>query len=335
MSVWKSPVFYFGLLLLLVVVALLAAPYVVNWNGYKGNLEAYGRRLTGRNVQIGGDVQIRLFPWPKLTAHNVAIGNPDGIEGAPLIHTDTMTLSLQLGGLLNGNLNVESVELLEPRVTLIRSADGDVNWLLSPDEDLRRSALLSNVRLDQIKLVSGAIRLDDRKQGLVADISTMDADISADAIEGPWRLRGTGYWREMPMAFTFSSGVYSDKEPFRFGIKVTPGDPSLPVFTVDAGGRAVAVGCDDPELLVLLRAALSPCETASATADRRGAPAPVPRARRGRALASPDGKAVRGPSGATKRSIAVPLRCGSGGTGRHRSRSRRRGRLRGRSRSSS
>lgn len=237
MSVWKSPVFYFGVLLLVVVAALLAAPFVVNWNGYKGNLEAYGHRITGRNVQIGGDVQIRLFPWPKLTAHNVAIGNPDGIEGAPLIHADTLTLSLQLGGLLNGNLNVESVELLEPRVTLIRTDAGAVNWLLSPDEDLRRSSLLANVRLDQIRLFSGTIRLDDRKQGLVTDISTIDADMSADAIEGPWRLRGTGYWREMPMAFTFSSGAYTDAEPFRFGIKVTPGDPSLPVAALDGGWK--------------------------------------------------------------------------------------------------
>ena len=121
MSVWKSPVFYFGILLLAVVGGLMVAPYVVDWNSYKDNLEAYGRRLTGRNVEIGGDVEIRLFPWPRLTAQQVAIGNPEGIDGAPLIHSEGLTLSLQLGGLLNGNLNVESVELLEPKVTLLRT----------------------------------------------------------------------------------------------------------------------------------------------------------------------------------------------------------------------
>lgn len=235
MSVWKSPVFYFGILLLAVVGALMAAPYVVDWNGYKDNLEAYGRRLTGRNVAIGGDVEIRLFPWPRLTAQQVAIGNPEGMEGAPLIHSEVLTLSLQLGGLLNGNLNVESVELLEPKLTLLRDAEGQVNWKLSPDEDLRRSALLSNVRLDQITLVNGSIRFDDRKQGVVADFSTIDAEMSAAAIEGPWRLKGTGSWREMPMAITFSSGAYDDREPFRFGLRLTPGDPSLPVFALDGG----------------------------------------------------------------------------------------------------
>ena len=136
-----------------------------------------------------------------------SIGNPAGIDGPALLHTDVVTLSLQLGGLLNGNLNVDSVELVEPKVTLIRNADGAVNWLLNPDEDLRRSSLLSNVRLDQIQLSNGSFTIVDRKQGFTTNLSTMDATMSADAIEGPWRLKGTGYWRETPMAFTFSSGV--------------------------------------------------------------------------------------------------------------------------------
>ncbi|NMD09361.1 MAG: AsmA family protein, partial [Phyllobacteriaceae bacterium] len=235
MSVWKSPVFYFGLLLLALISVLLAAPYVVSWNGYKDNLEAYGRRLTGRNVEIGGDVEIRLFPWPRLTAQRVAIGNPEGFDGAPLIHSEVVTLSLQLGGLLNGALNVDSVELQEPQVTLIRNGDGAVNWMLSSDEDLRRSTLLSNVRLDQIHFSNAAIRFDDRKQGIVTDLSTIDADMSAAAIEGPWRLKGTGNWREMPMAFTFSSSAYEKGGPFKFGLRVTPGDTVLPGFSIDGG----------------------------------------------------------------------------------------------------
>ncbi len=240
MSVWKSPVFYFGILLVVLLGALLAAPYVVNWNGYKDNLETYGRRLTGRNVEIGGDVEIRLFPWPRLTAERVAIGNPEGIAGAPLIHSEFVTLSLQLGGLLNGSLNVESVELVEPQVTLIRDGDGSVNWMLLSDEDLRRSTLLSNVRLDQIRLSNGSIRLDDRMQGVVTDLSTIDADMSAAAIEGPWRLKGTGNWREMPVAFTFSSSAYNVGEPFRFGLRVMPGDRVLPGFSIDGGWKDAA-----------------------------------------------------------------------------------------------
>ncbi len=235
MSVWKSPVFYFGIGLIMLVSALLLAPYVLDWNSYKPDLEAYGKLLTGRTVTIEGDVEIRLFPVPRLLAEGVAIGNPEGMEGEPLIHTEVLTLSLQLGSLLNGTLDVRSVELLEPQVTLIRDAAGHVNWLLKSDEDLRRSKLLQNVRLDHINLLNGSVRLDDRARGLSALMSTIDAEVSAENIEGPWKLKGTGNWRDLPLAFNFSSSQYKDGEPFRFGFRATPGDTVIPVFAMDGG----------------------------------------------------------------------------------------------------
>ena len=41
MKVWKSPVLYFGVLLMLAVVGLLLAPFVVDWDGYRADLESY------------------------------------------------------------------------------------------------------------------------------------------------------------------------------------------------------------------------------------------------------------------------------------------------------
>ena len=52
MKVWKSPIFYFGLLLLIAVTGAMAAPFVIDWNSYRADLEIYGRKLTGRTVNI-------------------------------------------------------------------------------------------------------------------------------------------------------------------------------------------------------------------------------------------------------------------------------------------
>ncbi|MFO1035178.1 MAG: AsmA family protein, partial [Hyphomicrobiales bacterium] len=237
MSVWKSPVLYFGIALLFVVSALVAAPYVLDWNAYKPGLESYGKRLTGRDVHIGGDVEIRLFPWPRLTAENVSIASPEGFGDSGFVDTDVLTLSLQLGSLLNGQLNVESVELLEPRITLARNSKGEVNWLLHPDQDLRRSSLLANVRLDQIQLLNATIRYDDQLKGLATAITTFDADMSAAAIEGPWKVKGSGSWNDMPLGITLTTSPYKDGEPLRFGVRFTPGDSAYPTFTVDGGYR--------------------------------------------------------------------------------------------------
>jgi len=62
MSIWKSPIFYLGLLLVLLVGGALVAPFVIDWNGYRGSLEAYGARIAGRKVAIAGPIEVRLFP---------------------------------------------------------------------------------------------------------------------------------------------------------------------------------------------------------------------------------------------------------------------------------
>ena len=40
MKVWKSPVFYFGIVLVLVVLSAMLAPFVVDWGSYRAELEA-------------------------------------------------------------------------------------------------------------------------------------------------------------------------------------------------------------------------------------------------------------------------------------------------------
>ena len=94
MKVWKSPVFYFGVLLVVAVAGLLLAPFVIDWNGYRSDLEAYGKKLTGREVAVEGRISARLFPWPRLTAEKVAIANPPGFAGQRFATAERITIRL-------------------------------------------------------------------------------------------------------------------------------------------------------------------------------------------------------------------------------------------------
>ena len=48
MSVWRSPLLYLGIALILIAAAALAAPLYIDWNSYRADIEDYGRQLTGR-----------------------------------------------------------------------------------------------------------------------------------------------------------------------------------------------------------------------------------------------------------------------------------------------
>lgn len=239
MTVWKSPVLYFGILLVVVVAGLLAAPFVVEWNSYRDDLESYGRKLTGRKVEVMGNISVRLFPWPRLTVEDVRIANLPGLEAPHLATAQRMVVSLTLAGLARGVIDVLSIDVERPVIHLERLATGEGNWQLHPAEDLLQSRLLDRVSLDSIVLHDATLRFADRRRGEVHLLEDVDGDISAPGLAGPWRVRATADHRGERLALGVSSGVWKPGEPFRIGLRMAPADGSGAAFIFDG---AIAAG---------------------------------------------------------------------------------------------
>ncbi len=231
MSVWRSPVLYFGLLLATVVIVALIAPFLMNWDTYKPQLEDYGQQLTGRDVVIAGDVDARLFPWPMLTATNVIVANEEGFNDAPLLAADAMTARFSLAGLFNGSFQVEEIEFDAPQLNLVRAGSGRMNWTMRPAAGLQ--GLLSRVKLDRITIRNGGVWFEDKQRKQGSSLTGINAVLSARELEGPWRLIGTGQWRETQLNLNFSTGAYQTGEGLRLALTATPEDVELPVFSMD------------------------------------------------------------------------------------------------------
>lgn len=241
MKVWKSPVFHFGILLVVAVVGLLLAPVIVDWNSYRADLENYGRKLTGRTVTIEGPISARLFPWPRLTAEKVSIANPPGLAEPDFATAERITIRMTLGGLLQGGIDVESIEVAEPVIKLERRATGEGNWVFTPSEDLLKSDILSRVKLDQVSFSNGAVTFSDRRRGETIRLDDVNASLASPSIAGPWRVRSQALYNDLPVTISLNTAVYAAGQPFRFGVKAAAADNSGYAFGFDGalnGGRA-------------------------------------------------------------------------------------------------
>jgi hypothetical protein len=226
MTIWKSPVFYFGLFLVLLVGAALVAPFVVDWGQYRDDLEAYGSKLTGRKVAITGPIQVRFFPWPRLTADQVTVANPEGFGSPQFVAADQVVVQLTLGALMNGTIQVESIDVDAPRISLVRRKDGAVNWHLTPESAVRNSSLLDHVMLDQIHVSNGRISFADEMRASQAAVEEVSATLSAPMLAGPWRSSGTLDYLGAAYAFSASTMAYSEGAPLRFAWRVAHQDGS-------------------------------------------------------------------------------------------------------------
>ncbi len=233
MKVWKSPILYLGLFLILAVVAGLSAPYVIDWNGYRPGLEAFGRKITGREVRINGNVSARLFPWPRLILEDVHIANLAGLEEKEFASAERIDVQMTLAGLFSGTFQVETIAIDNPAVTFERNAAGQGNWQFQPASPLAGDDLLGRVKLDQITLRDGTLRLIDRRRGGIVQLDDFNAALSAPDVHGPWRMRATALHDDKSIDIGLNTGSWKAEEPFRFGLRLANADNSGFAYSFD------------------------------------------------------------------------------------------------------
>ena len=64
--------------IVLLVVALLAAPVFIDVNAYKPEIAAQVKRATGRDLVLDGPISLSLLPTPRVTVEGVNFFNMPG-----------------------------------------------------------------------------------------------------------------------------------------------------------------------------------------------------------------------------------------------------------------
>jgi uncharacterized protein involved in outer membrane biogenesis len=233
MKLWKSPVFYFGIFLVLAVAAALIAPHVIAWDTYRADIEAYGRKLTGRSVSVKGPIQVSLFPWPDIRLADVRVANPEGAESPDFMRAESVRVSVTLAGLASGQIRVESIDVTKPEFWVERMANGTGTWQLTPEINLLGTEFGQRFRLDQIAVQGGRVNIIESRRGGAATIENVNATLSAAEMRGPWRLRGTGDYLGRTLDISLNTGSWRPEEPFKFSLRLAPGDGSGLTYALD------------------------------------------------------------------------------------------------------
>jgi uncharacterized protein involved in outer membrane biogenesis len=58
-----------------ILAALVAVPMAIDWNGYRGVFEEEASRLLGRDVRLGGGVNVRVLPVPYVRFEKLRIAD--------------------------------------------------------------------------------------------------------------------------------------------------------------------------------------------------------------------------------------------------------------------
>ena len=232
------------LLLLLGLAAIgIALVLSLDWNRARPWINQRVSEATGRPFAIRGDLVLqwntpetetgwrRWVPWPRLSAHDITLGNADWSKTGPhLAEIKQLTFSLNPLSLLDRTIRIPTLELVGPVLSLERTADGKNNWTLASDNDTAPSAW--KLDLQRLVLNHGTVKLADAqaKLNLKIDVETLPRE-TAEGYGIGWKLGGT--FRQAPLHGSGRAGavlsLQQDKKPYSLQASVQIGTTRIDI----------------------------------------------------------------------------------------------------------
>jgi uncharacterized protein involved in outer membrane biogenesis len=196
----------------LLIVVALALPSIVDLNARKPEIIAAVKKVTGRDLVLEGPIALSVLPRPTVTLSGVKFFNAPGSKNPNMVEVRTVTVRPSLGALLVGDIAVDEVTLVEPKIVLEINADGKPNWEFTPSvaeakPAAPKPASPTPLSLGRLTIEDGTLIFSDSKAGLsiVAEKANFSASVRSN--DGPYSVAGSATINGAPLKLDLSVGA--------------------------------------------------------------------------------------------------------------------------------
>jgi AsmA protein len=199
----------------LIVVLLVALPFFVDVNRYRDLIEAKARDALGREVRLG-EMQLSLLPTVGLRVDDLAIGALPEEGGGDLLTARRLRVGARLMPLLRKQLEVTSITIEAPQLSLTRGADGrwNVQRLVASQPAAEAgggpsSSGVPQFQIDRLRISDGRVSLRDEAApggALVLTLAALDVELRDVNPQRSIGFEASAEWEEMPDSAVALSG---------------------------------------------------------------------------------------------------------------------------------
>jgi uncharacterized protein involved in outer membrane biogenesis len=228
-----------------VVALLLTILLTWDWDRSRPWLNDKVSQAIGRDFAIRGHLGVSwhrppgetgwrgYLPWPRFSAREVVISNPDWARQPDFGVFDQIDFDLALLPLLGQQIAIPSIALVNPSIDLERRADGSVNWIFTPTSTTSSAWKLA---LDQIHFATGTLALTDqvRKIDAVATIRPTDNAVGLGALldkDAPAGAAAPRYGFSFDVSGTYNKAAVKGSGQFGGVLSLTDASRPFPLQT--------------------------------------------------------------------------------------------------------
>ncbi len=199
-----------GGLVLLLLLGVAIAVWAVDPNEFIGPLQARTKAATGRDVTIGGGVELKLGLVPKLVARDVRIGNAPWAKTPDMLAAKSVEVEVALLPLLRRRFELVRFNLVEPRIALETNPQGRGNWELpaTPGAAGAPNAASGSTVLgvDNLAITRGELTYRDGATGSETVVVIDELSLSARDAQSPVNAEFRGKIDGIAVALTGNLG---------------------------------------------------------------------------------------------------------------------------------
>ena len=173
-----------AVLLLFAGVAIYLALFF-DANSHKAELQRLVLQQTGRELELSGELKLKVFPWVAIETGRATLGNAAGFGAEPMVEIEHARLGLKFLPLLHGKLELAAVRLDAPTIRLAVDAAGRSNWQDLGAKNATPAAegnggSLSAVSVAGVQITGGTLLYVDRSVG--KEIGVHDLNLSSGSL---------------------------------------------------------------------------------------------------------------------------------------------------------
>ena len=199
-----------GILVVVLIAAVLILPSLVPASVYKDKIAQQVSSTLGRDVEIAGDVKLSVFPSLMAKADQVKIANADGFSEQAFATMDSLQAKVKLMPLFKKQVEITAFTLVNPKISLEKTKDGQVNWAFGDEEPksaqqsegpFKRDGRYTDLQiaLGTFSLENGSINYSDAQAGTNYDVKAVNMKLTMPGLDKPVSAKGDMVVNDMPM----------------------------------------------------------------------------------------------------------------------------------------
>jgi uncharacterized protein involved in outer membrane biogenesis len=205
---WKWAIGITALLIVTLVVTayLILANY--DYNKLKPQIAQAVRDATGRELTLGGAVEVAVGLSPSLVVADVMFANAPWASQPQMIKAEELQVEVELLPLLFGDVEFERIALADVEVLLETDASGRRNWEFSGGDTSRKSIWSAReLGIKKVKIARLKLTLHDGKSGSTSRFSLDSLDASRKLSSSDLTINLEGTANGQPLALSGKIGL--------------------------------------------------------------------------------------------------------------------------------